>query len=491
MVLELKVMNTALLSGLVIWGVSPFTLALQALDESELSDVTGEGLGATFDNVVLYSENLGQPNDFEINVFLDENRYNGNYLRISELRLNKSGAEPGEADSGGQFGTYLDPVFLGLLVDVEESYSSLHDHDGNSGTDFVTQPRTHTALYTGFPAADLGSAPRNFYYYTNPNPGDYDYQNRSYYSYKGTPEGFFDPGNRNNIGNFFTQAAAYQNEQDQFESTLDGATDKFDLHLRIDSINDTNRALDYDDQFLASVDLEGFRLYGTETHIWSHTRKGEEDARVNRPGEVILADYGLAIASTVGLRADRLTLTADPSGAAASALSLEGVDVYLPLGTVDQPLTISTVQFQQQSRGNWKTDGNGNRLDLLSPTTQLRMEISALPQGAVQSEAGHIYVQQLSFGDPNDEEIITGYEDIYLRDSSGAIARNGDGSLAIKENVKHRAFVPKTVIYNEQVKIYNEANPSTPIPYIPNENTLEIKGLEIQRLVITTQDLNR
>lgn len=471
----------------------PFTtLALQALDENELSNVTGEGLGATFDNVVLYSEDLGSPNDFELNLFLDDQGFGGNYLRFSELRLNKSGADPGQADSGGQFGTYLDPFFIGLLLDVNESYSSLHDHDGDPGTGFVNTPRSHTALYTGFPAANEVQLERNFYYSMDPSPGEYDYELPKYYSYKGTPDGFFTDQNSVAVGSFFSDAQEYQNKLIDFETTLDRATDKFDLHLRIDSINDSNRTLDAQDQFLASIDLEGFRLYGTETYIWSHSRKGQEDSRINRAGEVIMADYGLAIATSMGLRADKLTINADPQGLATSALSAEGVDIYLPLGTIDQPLTISTVQFQQQSRGNWKTDGNGNRIELLDPTTQLRLEIAPLPQQAIQSERGHIYIQQLSFGntvdaDGNlivDDEVVTGYEDIYLRNSDGEVVDT------IKD-VQHVAFVPKTVTYNEQVKVYNEANPATPIPYIPNENTLEIKGLEIQRLVITTQDLNR
>ena len=88
----------------------------------------------------------------------------------------------------------------------------------------------------------------------------------------------------------------------------------------------------------------------------------------------------------------------------------------------------------------------------------------------------------MAFGDPNDEEVITGREDIYLRDASGNI-------VDTKQNVIHRAFVPKTVIYNEQVAAFNDANPNNKIPFIPNQNVVEIRGLEIQRLVITTQDL--
>ncbi|WP_420591530.1 hypothetical protein [Bacterioplanoides sp.] len=470
----IKIITLLALAPALVYG-------LEALDESQLSSVTGEGLGATFDDVVLYSGDLGQPDDFVVNLFLDEDKYNGDYLRISELRLNKSGETPGDAGSGGQFGTYLDPFFIGLIRDVRESYSSLHDFDGDGSVDSTPQRRFHTALYTGFPAANLRQKERSFYRYANDQLGNTDDPE---YEYKGMPQNFFSTlpqhESLSSIGNFFSLASNHESYLSQHESELDKASDKFDLHLRLDSINDDNRDLSSDAQFLAGIDLEGFRLYGTETYIWSHSAKSE----VGRP------DYGLAIAMTTGLNADKLTINADPSGSASSSLSLEGVDAYLPLGTIDQPLTISTVQYQQQSRGDWRTDGDGKRVtsSLLEASTQLRIEIQQLPREAVQSKSGNIFVRQLSFGDPNDEEIITGYEDIFLRDSSGSVVEGGR-----LKNIKHRAFVPKTVIYNEQVKIYNDAqtDSSKHIPYIPNENVIELRGLEIQRLVITTQDLNR
>ena len=101
-------------------------------------------------------------------------------------------------------------------------------------------------------------------------------------------------------------------------------------------------------------------------------------------------------------------------------------------------------------------------------------------------------MQSLNFGaayDPSkpdnvDPEIVTGVEDIYLRDASGTIK-------ATVNDVKHRAFVPRTVIYNEQIDLYNAANPNNKLPNIPNQNVIEIRGLEIQRMVMTTQDLNR
>lgn len=454
-------------------------LALQALDENQLSNVTGEGLGATFDNVVLYSGDLGQPDDFEIKLYLDEgDQSQSDFIRISELRLNKSGEEPGLVSSGGRFGTYLDSFNLASLVDVQESYGA---------------KRSHTVFQTAFPAADLSQIERSFLQFGRANGLSYLSSGSHDASRHATlPNGFFPvPVERNDngkrfttdfvdlpigsvvgLGNLLSVGNSFNASAALFESELDKATDKFDLHLRVDSVTDVNRNSGFDDQFLASVDLLGMRLYGTQANIWARS--------VNESGN----NSGLSLAMSTGLVADSIQINADPNGALGSRLSLDGVDAYLPLGTIDQPLTISTVEFQQQKRYQWTTDGSGARTNLEAPTTQLRLEISALPQLAGQAEQGHITVRQLSFGDPNDPEIITGVEDIYLRDDNGRIIKKVD-------DVKHRAFVPKTVIYNEQVEAYNQANPGAQIPYIPNENVIELRGIEIQRLVITTQDLNR
>jgi len=482
--------NPLKLASLLLY--SQFGWALQALDEHQLSNVTGEGLGATFDNVVLYSGNLGQPDDFEIKLYLDEgDQSQSDFIRISELRLNKSGEEPGLVSSGGRFGTYLDSFKLASLVDVQESYGA---------------KRSHTVFQTAFPAADLSQVERSFLKFGRTNGLSYLSSGSHDASRHATlPNGFFPvPVERNDngkrfttdfvnlpigsvvgLGNLLSVGNSFNASAALFESELDKATDKFDLHLRVDSVTDVNRNSGFDDQFLASVDLLGMRLYGTQTNIWARS--------VNESGN----NSGLSLAMSTGLVADSIQINADPNGALGSQLSLDGVDAYLPLGTIDQPLTISTVEFQQQERYNWVTepelrsDGSRNpnagqrqASSLLPATTQLRLEISALPQLAGQAEQGHITVRQLSFGDPNDPEIITGVEDIYLRDANGRIIKKVD-------DVKHRAFVPKTVIYNEQVEAYNQANPGAQIPYIPNENVIELRGIEIQRLVITTQDLNR
>lgn len=452
-------------------------LALEALDDTQLSDVTGEGLGATFENVVLYSGDLGQPDDFEIKLYLEEgDQSQSDFLRFSELRLNKSGETPGLSTSGGRFGTFLDSFNLGTIVDKTESYGA---------------QRVHTVWETAFPAADLAQVERSFLTYGKNNGLSYlSSGSHDASRYETLPNGFFpEPREDNsgekrfttdgvappgtvNLGNLLSVSNNFSALAGVFDSELDKASDKFDLHLRIDSVTDLNRNQGFDDQFFAAIDLKGLRLYGTQANVWARD--------VSEAGN----NSGLAFALNTGLVADSIEINADPNGALGSRLSLEGVDAYLPLGTIDQPLTISTVQFRQQQRYRWTTDGNGARTNLEDPTTQLRIEIAALPQAAQQSVPGHITVRQLNFGDPDDPEIITGTEDIYLRNSAGQV-------VAKIDDVKHRAFVPKTVTYNDEVRRYNEANPGANLPYIPNENVIELKGIEIQRLVITTQDLNR
>lgn len=452
-------------------------LALEALDDAQLSDVTGEGLGATFENVVLYSGDLGQPDDFEIKLYLEEgDQSQSDFLRFSELRLNKSGETPGLSTSGGRFGTFLDSFNLGTIVDKTESYGA---------------QRVHTVWETAFPAADLAQVERSFLTYGKNNGLSYlSSGGHDASRYETLPNGFFPtprednsgekrfttddvaPPGTVNLGNLLSVSNNFSALAGVFDSELDKASDKFDLHLRVDSVTDLNRNQSFDDQFFASIDLKGLRLYGTQANVWARD--------VSEAGN----NSGLAFALNTGLVADSIEINADPNGALGSRLSLEGVDAYLPLGTIDQPLTISTVQFRQQQRYRWTTNDNGDRTNLEAPTTQLRLEIAALPQAAQQSVPGHITVRQLNFGDPDDPEIITGTEDIYLRNSAGQV-------VAKVDDVKHRAFVPKTVTYNEEVRRYNEANPGANLPYIPNENVIELKGIEIQRLVITTQDLNR
>jgi len=57
----------------VITLLSPMVSAMQPMDESQLGEITGEGIGATFDNVVIHSGNYGDPDDFQIRYKLTEN----------------------------------------------------------------------------------------------------------------------------------------------------------------------------------------------------------------------------------------------------------------------------------------------------------------------------------------------------------------------------------------------------------------------------------
>lgn len=469
-------MQSRIFIYIVLAVIPRITVAMQALDETEMALVTGEGIGAVFDDVVIHSGDYGAPDDFQLRLKLTDDA-TPEYLIFSELRFYRSGATPGGADSGGSFGSYDDPFYVADLRDISESHIASIDPEGD-GT-FITGSRVHTALYTGFPAAAEGQLNRNFYSYSGElfHPAA-EVSSTAYF--RGLPEGFFSSA-AVNVGSLYSRGGDYADYLAAQEARLDNATDKFDLHFRLDAITDENRNQSTDDQFLAAVDVEGVRLYGTSAYLWAHDNQGEtlaaaEAALYENGGQPVYADRGLAMAMTMGLRADVIRISADPAGAASGVLELQGVDAYLPLGSADQPMTISTVQYSQIQRGTWKDPV------YLDPTTQLRVEIAALPQDLGQAPQGNIYIQSLGFGDPDDEEIITGVEDIYLRDATGIIVE----TIA---DVKHRAFVPKTVIYNEQVELYNQSNPDNPLPYIPNQNVVEIKGIEIQRLIITTQDL--
>src|SRR5690554_7932945 len=74
--------------------------------------------------------------------------------------------------------------------------------------------------------------------------------------------------------------------------------------------------------------------------------------------------------------------------------------------------------------------------------TQMRVEIAPLPKSAIQAPQGHIFVQSIGFGstdiDNPNPEIVTGVEDIHIRDASGNI-------VDVIQDVKHRAFVPKKI----------------------------------------------
>lgn len=471
------------LAVLVALFASAPALALQALDETQLGDVSGEGLGAAYDNVVIYSPDYGQPGAFSIKLNLTENGPEA--VIVSEYRFHRSRNEiprlPGENDAdylwrvehtGGAYGTFTDPYISNKLGD-------LTNHKGD----------VFTALITGWPAGEVKQVDRSFFRYiaggwngksyttstlTGSNIGGINPNGNQGTNYIwGMPADFYSNTATVNIGNLIAKGEEFNNKISAFDSRMDQAANKFDLHFRVDAITPENaHKTGLNDHFLGYVDAIGARLYGTKNMIWADPKRG------------------MSMAMTMGLNADELRITADPAGAVGSQLSMKGLDAYIPQGSIDQPMTISTVQFKQIKRGMWKTQTYDTEF-----RTQMRQEIAALPNtvSAVQRmQKGYIFVESLNFGaayDPKnpdnvDPEIVTGVEDIYLRDASGTIK-------ATVNDVKHRAFVPRTVIYNEQIDLYNEANPNNKLPNIPNQNVIEIRGLEIQRMVMTTQDLNR
>lgn len=473
------------LAVLIALFASAPALALQALDETQLGDVSGEGLGAAYDNVVIYSPDYGQPGAFSLKLNLTESGPEA--VIISEYRFHRSRNEiprlPGETDAdyqwrvehtGGAYGTFVDPYISNKLGD-------LTNYKGD----------VFTALITGWPAGDVKQVERSFFRYNLPagswngkaytttnltggsiggiNPNENQGTNYVW----GMPASFFTNTTTVNIGNLIAKGQEFNNTIAAFDSRMDLAANKFDLHFRVDAITAQNaQKTGLNDHFLGYADAIGARFYGTKNMIWADPKRG------------------MSMAMTMGLNMDELRITADPAGAVSSQLSAKGLDAYIPQGSIDQPMNISTVQFKQIQRGKWKTQTLDTEF-----RTQMRLEIAALPNNpaAVQRmQKGHIFVQSLNFGaayDPSkpdnvDPEIVTGVEDIYLRDASGTIK-------ATVNDVKHRAFVPRTVIYNEQIDLYNAANPNNKLPNIPNQNVIEIRGLEIQRMVMTTQDLNR
>lgn len=467
-----KINKLSLLIALL--AVAPWATAMQALDESELGEVSGEGLGTTIEDLVIDSDDYQTypQSAFKLKLRLTENNYdrdgagniikdNNEYVVLSELRMHKSRNQieqrAGESNedyetrvsrTGGFIGTLQNPIVQDQIVEI----------DATGGTLLV--------LESSYPGKELKMQERNFFRYaptisdiTMANSGNRNVQG----DYKGLPINFFNAGSvgtgtGQNLNSYFDRADQFAANLQNFENQLDTFSDKFDMHLRVDAITSVNLNESTDKQFLSYLDLIGMRFYGKYEHAW------------------VDPVYGLATGGAQGLRVDELRLTTDVNGAKSSQISAKGVDIYMPGGTFDQPETTSVVNFSQIKRGTW-----GENPVYLAAAPQLRTEHAALTSG--QAPQGHVIIQQLAFGDPNDPDIITGVDDIYLRDRSGTV-------VAKVDDVVHRAFIPKTVIYNEQIDKYNKEH-GTNLPNIPNQNVMEIRGLEIQRQVMYTQDLGR
>lgn len=336
--------------------------SLESLNESQMSDVTGAGIGMVFEDFSLFTKLPNHVEQGELTLILDDkftaDTSDDDSFIFSDIRVHRSDFVYSEtadfSTAGGRFGTEEYPFKLGDLVQVS---SILESSDAGGGPKF-----TYTAMHMEFPGGSL-------------TPADIA----------------ADP------------------------SLLDTLSDPFDLSLRVDSvigdrIGDKRR-------FDFSLAIKGFQLYGFQQDIWS------------------MPYYGLAMSSTIGLVADSLVIGGDPNGVLSGNLSLNGVDIYLPLGTPDQPLVIGTAEV----------DGK----------EQIQFEV--LPLTAELSDArgsdyqkGHLFIKSIDFGDPRDEELRTG------------IRPGGDPSN------------PEDYYYAFQPDV---------------GNTIELKGIEIQHLRITTQDI--
>jgi len=349
------------------FAILPITIAalnvqaLQSLDESQLSDVTGEGIGAAFEDFSLFTKLPNSPESGELTLILDDkyttDTSDDDAFVISDIRVHRAdfvySSDADFSTAGGAFGSAAFPVKMGDLVQVN---SVLEDGEGRP--EF-----TYTALRTQFPGGDL-------------TPADIE-------------------------ANPFI---------------LDQLSDKFDMSLRVDSVIGS-RPEGEKRRFDFSLGLEGFRFYGFQQDIWS------------------IPYYGIATASTIGLKADAIVIGGDPNGALSGNVSLNDVDIYLPNGSADQPIVISTVDV-------------GGKEQVQFEMLPLTKDIAAA-RGS-DYPVGHVRIKSIHFGDPRDPDLRT------------AIKPGGD-----PQN-------PEDYYYAFQPEF---------------GNTVEIEGINIQHLRITTQDI--
>lgn len=381
-------MNKLVLSNinlpLLLCALSVPSYALEAMDDNELSVTTGEGLGVIVDNLSIHSADKGEAGAFEITLDLNEIPGQEQFI-FSELRVHKTGTVSGSADSGGNFGTIENPVYLGDLRAIDVYTGNATDPDDS--TTSVT-----TSLRAEFPGSSLTQMDRST------------------------------KVQENNL-------AAYNSAAAQFESNLSAVSDKFNAHLRFDDYIASN-PIGNQNNFRALIDVEGFRFYGTYTDIFATQGKG------------------ISLAGATGLYIDQVTLsTALPTTASKqnavnnndyvttpidSRLVFNGIDIYTTLGTRDQPLTFDNV-----------TDENGNN--------QLQLEISPLPASVGIAPKSNVYVKSIYFGEKYNPALRTGL-------------RTGMADDGTPENY-HYAFQPDV------------------------GNTIEIKGIQVQHLRITTMDI--
>jgi hypothetical protein len=338
------------------WGYS-----LESLDESQMSNVTGAGVGVAFEDFSLFTKLPNHVEQGELTLILDDkftdDTSDDDGFIFSDIRVHRADFVYSESadfsTAGGRFGTEEYPFKIGDLVQV----SSILENGVDGDPKF-----TYTAMHMEFPGGSL-------------TPADIA----------------ADP------------------------SLLDTLSDPFDLSMRVDSFigtrNGEKRRFDF------SLAIEGFQFYGFQQDIWS------------------MPYYGLAVSATVGLVADSIVIGGDPNGVLSGNLSLNGVDLYLPLSTPDQPLVIGTAEVDGKEQIQFEM------LPLTAELSSARGE---------NYQKGHLYIKSIDFGDPRDKELRT------------AIRPGGDPNN------------PEDYYYAFQPDV---------------GNTIELHGIEVQHLRITTQDI--
>lgn len=144
------------------------------------------------------------------------------------------------------------------------------------------------------------------------------------------------------------------------------------------------------------------------------------------------AGNGISLAGATGVYIDSLVLSSEVNAVPSSQITFNGIDIYTTLGTKSQPMTLKSVK-----------DDNGNN--------QLQIEVAPLPAYLGVAPKSNIYVKSIYFGDKNSEDLRTGVK---------------DSSKGVNDPERyHYAFQPDV------------------------GNVIEIIGMSIQHLKITTMDL--
>ncbi|NRA25491.1 MAG: hypothetical protein HRU08_13690 [Oleispira sp.] len=198
--------------------------ALEPMDDEALSFTTGEGIGAVVDNLAIHSGDKGDVDGFDFILDLNEVVDKDQFI-FSELRIHKTGTVSGSAESGGDFGTVNNPVFVGDLRAVDIFSGNVSDPLDDTVT-------TSSVMRSEFPGASLRQVDRS-------------------------------------TKNQQINPASYQAATARFETDLDQVSDKFNLHLRFDDVIDSSAHT-----FRSVLDIEGFRFYGTYSDIFATMGNG-------------------------------------------------------------------------------------------------------------------------------------------------------------------------------------------------------------------------